>query len=63
MKGAGGKVNASDFHRMWSVKEKDLEAKERLKKMGLLESLITKKEPLSQFEEALKEKLIAEMLG
>ncbi|KAF8104462.1 hypothetical protein N665_0172s0092 [Sinapis alba] len=63
-KGAGGKrtlvdqLGVSDFQGMWSIKEKDLVAKERLKKMGLLESLISKKEPLSQFEEALKEKLI-----
>ena len=46
---------------MWSLKEKDLAAKER--KMGLLEILIAKKEPLSQFEEALRDELITEMLG
>ncbi|XP_013624535.1 PREDICTED: glutathione S-transferase T3-like [Brassica oleracea var. oleracea] len=68
-KGGGGKrpigdqLSASEFQGMWSLKEKNLAAKERLKKMGLLESLIAKKEPLSQFEEALKEKLITEMLG
>ncbi|KAF2535129.1 hypothetical protein F2Q70_00000489 [Brassica cretica] len=31
--------------------------------MGMLETLIAKKEPLSDFEEALKTKLISEMLG
>ncbi|XP_013601077.1 PREDICTED: glutathione S-transferase T3-like [Brassica oleracea var. oleracea] len=68
-KGGGGKrpmgdqLSASEFQGMWSLKEKDLAAKERLKKMGLLESLIAKKEPLSQFEEALRDKLITEMLG
>ncbi|XP_048599576.1 glutathione S-transferase T2-like [Brassica napus] len=67
-KGGGGKrtigdqLSASEFQGMWSLKEKYLAAKERLKKMGLLESLIAKKESLSQFEEALKEKLITEML-
>jgi len=50
-KGASGKrtiVNqqsVSEFQGMWSIKEKDLAAKERLKKMGLLESLISKKSP------------------
>ena len=37
--------------------------KERLSRMGLLETLIAKKEPLSDFEEALKTKLLSEMLG
>ncbi|KAF3487052.1 hypothetical protein F2Q69_00052571 [Brassica cretica] len=46
---------------MWSIKEKDLAVKERLSKMGLLERLIGKKEPLSEVEEALKDKLITEI--
>lgn len=54
---------ASEFQTMWTVKEKDMAAKERLKKMGLLESLICKKEPLSEYEDELKNKLISEMLG
>ena len=48
---------------MWSIKEKDMAAKEKLKKIGLLESRICKKEPLSEYEEELKKKLISEMLG
>ncbi|XP_013601548.1 PREDICTED: glutathione S-transferase T3-like [Brassica oleracea var. oleracea] len=47
---------------MWSIKEKDMAAKEKLKKIGLLESRICKKEPLSEYEEELKKKLISEML-
>ncbi|KAF2574279.1 hypothetical protein F2Q70_00000313, partial [Brassica cretica] len=69
-KGVGGKrtkvdeLGVSEFKGMWSIKENDLAAEERLKKMGLLERLISKKkEPLTQFEEALKKKLITEMLG
>ncbi|KAL0875565.1 hypothetical protein Bca101_025270 [Brassica carinata] len=68
-KGASGKRSVVDheavsqFESMWSIKEKDLAMKERLSKMALLESLISKKEPLSEVEEALKKKLIAEMLG
>ena len=68
-KAASGKRNvvdqqaASQFQTMWSIREKDLAVKERLSKMGLLERLIAKNEPLSEFEEALKQKLITEMLG
>ena len=59
-KGASGKRSiagdqaASEFQTMWSITEKDMAAKERLSKMGLLESLISKKEPLSEYEEALR---------
>ena len=48
---------------MWSIKENDLAVKERLTKMGLLETLISKKEPLSECEQALKQKLITDMLS
>ncbi|KAG2311603.1 hypothetical protein Bca52824_023160 [Brassica carinata] len=44
---------ASEFQTMWSIKEKDLAVKERFKKMSLLDSLISKKEPLSESEEPL----------
>ncbi|XP_013646120.2 glutathione S-transferase T3-like [Brassica napus] len=54
---------ASEFQTMWTIKEKDMAAKERLKKMGLLESLICKKEPLFEYEEEKKKNLINEMLG
>ncbi|XP_013607703.1 PREDICTED: glutathione S-transferase T3-like [Brassica oleracea var. oleracea] len=37
-----------------SKKAKDLAMKERLSKMSLLDSLIAKKEPLAEYEEALK---------
>ncbi|KAF3486740.1 hypothetical protein F2Q69_00054194 [Brassica cretica] len=50
-KGASGKRSIADhqavseFQTMWSIKEKDLAVKERLSKMGLLGSLISKKRP------------------
>ena len=50
-KGASGKRSIADhqavseFQTMWSIKEKDLAMKERLSKMGLLGSLISKKRP------------------
>ena len=50
-----------EFERIWTIKQKDMEAKERLSKMSLLESLIGKKEPLPEYEEALKKKLINDL--
>ena len=46
-----------------AVREKDLAVKESVSKMSLLDSLISKKETLSQAEEALKQKLLTEMLN
>ncbi|KAF8116413.1 hypothetical protein N665_0018s0023 [Sinapis alba] len=68
-KASCGKKTAVDqegvaqFQNMVSIKEKDMALKERLSKMGLLDNLISKKEPLSEYEEALKKKLITDMLG
>ncbi|XP_013665132.2 glutathione S-transferase T3-like [Brassica napus] len=50
------------FGKLCSIKEKDLVLTERVSKMRLLDSLITNKEPLSEKEEALKSKLLTEML-
>ncbi|KAG2299121.1 hypothetical protein Bca52824_035593 [Brassica carinata] len=46
-----------------AVKKKDLAVKERVSKMSLLDSLISKKETLSEAEEALKQKFLTEMLS
>ena len=67
-RGSGKRTNEdlkdiSEIKSLWAIKEKDLEVKERLSRMGLLETLIAKTEQLSEFEEALKSKLISEMLG
>ncbi|KAF2544656.1 hypothetical protein F2Q68_00032308 [Brassica cretica] len=51
----------SQFQTMWSLKKQDLEVKERLSKMKLLDSLIAKQEPLADYEEALKKKLIDDL--
>ncbi|XP_013617755.1 PREDICTED: glutathione S-transferase T2-like [Brassica oleracea var. oleracea] len=51
-----------EFHTMWSIKQQDLAMKDRLSKMRLLESLIAKKDPLAEYEEALKKKLVDELL-
>ncbi|KAF3533373.1 hypothetical protein DY000_02037915 [Brassica cretica] len=52
----------SDFQSMWSLKKADLQLKERLSKMRMLESLVAKQAPLADYEEALKKKLIAELI-
>ena len=48
---------------MWSIKKADLDTKERLGKMKLLDSLIAKQGPLGDEEEALKKKLILELMA
>ncbi|XP_013632776.1 PREDICTED: glutathione S-transferase T2-like [Brassica oleracea var. oleracea] len=51
-----------DFQNMWEIKQKDFELKEKFNKHKLLDSLITKTEPLTEPEIALKNKLINDML-
>ncbi|KAF3573153.1 hypothetical protein F2Q69_00061728 [Brassica cretica] len=58
---ADGK-NLSKFQSMWS-KQQDLALKERISKMKLLDSLIAKEGPLEDYEEALKKKLINELMN
>ncbi|XP_013751178.2 glutathione S-transferase T3-like [Brassica napus] len=53
--------NLDEFQSMWTIREKDIAAKERLSKMIMLESLIGKTEPLADYEETLKKKLIDEL--
>ncbi|KAF8095013.1 hypothetical protein N665_0346s0010 [Sinapis alba] len=52
----------SEFQTMWRIKQEDLTIKEKLSKMKLIDSLIAKQEPLADYEEALKKKLINELL-
>uniref|UniRef100_A0A0D3EEG1 No apical meristem-associated C-terminal domain-containing protein n=1 Tax=Brassica oleracea var. oleracea TaxID=109376 RepID=A0A0D3EEG1_BRAOL len=46
-----------------SIKQEDLSMKEKLSKMKLLESLVAKQVPLADYEEALKKKLINELMS
>uniref|UniRef100_A0A0D3D637 No apical meristem-associated C-terminal domain-containing protein n=1 Tax=Brassica oleracea var. oleracea TaxID=109376 RepID=A0A0D3D637_BRAOL len=67
-KGKGKKKMAegkplSEFQTMWNIKKEDLAMKEKLSKMKLLDSLIAKQEPLAEYEEALKKKIINELLA
>ena len=48
---------------MWSIKQEDFAMKEKLSKMKLLESLVAKQVPLADYEEALKKKLINELMS
>ncbi|XP_022568809.1 uncharacterized protein LOC111211804 [Brassica napus] len=50
------------FESMWTMKKEDMAMKERLTKMKLLDSLIAKPEPLADYEEELKKKLITDLL-
>ena len=58
------KENAvKEFQSMVSLKQQDLVLKDRLSKNMLLDSLISKKEPLDDEEQALKKKLISDLLS
>ena len=51
------------FQQMWEIRERDLAFKDKLTNKKLLESLLTRTEPLTDLEVALKNKLISEMLS
>ncbi|KAG2293423.1 hypothetical protein Bca52824_040092 [Brassica carinata] len=57
------RMTFSEFESMWSMKKEDLSQKEKLSKMKLLDSLLAKQKPLADYEEALKKKLINELLA
>ncbi|KAG2286544.1 hypothetical protein Bca52824_046148 [Brassica carinata] len=44
----------------WEMKKEDLERKERLSKLAILDTLLAKTQPLSEAEEAVKNKLLAD---
>lgn len=52
-----------EFERVWNVRQEDLSRIERLTKMGLLDRLLAKTEPLPEYEECLKKKLINELFS
>ncbi|KAG2298154.1 hypothetical protein Bca52824_034626 [Brassica carinata] len=54
-----GKV-VEDYKSMWELKTEDLAMKEKLSKLAILDTLLAKKDPLSESEEAVKNKLLAE---
>ncbi|XP_013632964.1 PREDICTED: glutathione S-transferase T3-like [Brassica oleracea var. oleracea] len=52
----------NEFHNIWDIKQKDFAQKERLHKLSLLDSLVARKEPLAEYEETLKKKLISDLM-
>ena len=62
-KKVGEANNLNEFQTMWKIKQHDLAAKERLSKMNMLDCFIGKKEPLPEYEEALKKKLINDLFS
>ncbi|XP_013639303.1 PREDICTED: glutathione S-transferase T3-like [Brassica oleracea var. oleracea] len=48
-----------DYKSMWDLKMEDLAQKEKLSKLAILDTLLAKKEPLSESEEVVKNKLLA----
>ena len=58
----GDAKDMSQFQTMWTIKQQDLALKENISKMRLLDTLIAKQDPLADYEEALKKKLITDLL-
>ena len=52
-----------EFERVWSYKQEDLSRREKLSKIGLLDRLLARTEPLPDYEETLKKKLITELFS
>ncbi|KAF3596867.1 hypothetical protein DY000_02026785 [Brassica cretica] len=46
---------------VWEMKKDDLVRKERLSRLAILDTLLAKTQPLSEVEEAVKNKLLAEL--
>ena len=59
----GDAKDMSQFQTMWTIKQQDLALKENISKMRLLDTLIAKQDPLADYEEALKKKLINELMS
>uniref|UniRef100_A0A0D3A5Z9 DDE Tnp4 domain-containing protein n=1 Tax=Brassica oleracea var. oleracea TaxID=109376 RepID=A0A0D3A5Z9_BRAOL len=52
-----------EFERVWSYKQEDLSRREKLSKIGLFVRLLARTEPLPDYEETLKKKLINELFS
>ena len=46
---------------VWEMKKDDLVRKERLSRLAILDTLLGKTQPLSEAEEVVKNKLLAEL--
>ncbi|XP_056850910.1 uncharacterized protein LOC108825135 [Raphanus sativus] len=52
-------VDVDKYESMWTIKQQDLAAKERLSKTHMLENLLARQDALADYEEVLKKKLIS----
>ncbi|XP_018480023.1 glutathione S-transferase T3-like [Raphanus sativus] len=57
--GAKGK-SVAEYTSLWEMKKEDLAMKEKLSKLAILDTLLAKKEALTEAEEMVKDKLLAE---
>ena len=51
--------SVAEYTTIWEMKKEDLAMKERLSKLAILDTLLAKKEPLTEPEEVVKNKLLA----
>jgi len=58
--GSKGKA-IEDYKSILELKMEDLARKEKLSKLAILDTLLAKKDPLSESEETVKNKLLAEL--
>ncbi|XP_056855497.1 glutathione S-transferase T3-like [Raphanus sativus] len=54
-------VDVDKYESMWTIKQQDLAAKERLSKTHMLENLLARQDALADYEEVLKKKLISDL--
>ena len=52
----------AEYTTIWEMKKEDLAMKEKLSKLAILDTLLAKKEPLTEAEEVVKNKLLAELI-
>ncbi|XP_013717358.1 glutathione S-transferase T2-like [Brassica napus] len=50
----------AEYTSIWEMKKEDLMMKEKLSKLAILDTILAKKEPLSEAEEVVKKKLLAQ---
>ncbi|XP_019088381.1 PREDICTED: F-box protein At2g14710-like [Camelina sativa] len=50
----------AEYKRMWEVKKLDMAEKEKLQKLGILDTLLAKPEPLSAVDQVIKDKIVAQ---
>ncbi|WZZ58132.1 hypothetical protein YC2023_058239 [Brassica napus] len=54
--------SVAEYTTVWEMRKEDLERKEKLSKLAILDTLLAKTEPLSKAEEVAKNKLLAQYI-